>query len=118
VPLVTIGIVAATDKPEPSVAVAPVPALPVPTFPAPQPLPYPPPATCEWHDGPPCFGQVPGDDLDRYRGMNPGRAPSWTPRTPSWTPSRPRPIQPYPAWPGDPNDRDHDGRSCESGCIN
>ena len=48
---------------------------------------------------------------ERARGLRPsgGR---------SWSPSSPRPIQPYPAWPGDPNDRDHDGRSCESGCIN
>jgi len=40
------------------------------------------------------------------------------PRVPSWQPSSPRPIQPYWAAPGDPNDRDHDGRACESGCIN
>jgi hypothetical protein len=53
-------------------------------------------------------------DAERYRGLRPGGGPSWSPRGPS----SPRPIQPYRAWPGDPNDRDHDGRSCESGCIN
>ena len=29
-----------------------------------------------------------------------------------------RPIQPYPALPGDPNDRDGDGVACEYGCKN
>jgi hypothetical protein len=29
-----------------------------------------------------------------------------------------RPIQPYPATPGDPNDRDGDGVACEYGCKN
>jgi hypothetical protein len=29
-----------------------------------------------------------------------------------------RPIQPYPASPGDPNDADHDGVACEYGCKN
>jgi hypothetical protein len=51
----------------------------------------------------------------RFRSLNPGLPPGqpWSPQVPS-----PRPIPPYPALPGDPNDRDHDGRACESGCIN
>jgi hypothetical protein len=54
-------------------------------------------------------------DTERHRGLRPGGGGgSWSPRGPS----SPRPIQPYPALPGDPNDRDHDGRACESGCIN
>ncbi len=57
--------------------------------------------------------------------------PSYQPRTPGGSldhdwPSNPgpgsndpsRPIQPYPAAPGDPNDRDGDGVACEFGCKN
>jgi hypothetical protein len=46
------------------------------------------------------------------------------PSTPRRLPSPPgyggsaRPVPPYLAAPGDPNDRDHDGLACEYGCKN
>jgi hypothetical protein len=118
VPALGIGIAVAVDnastddssRPQPA-ASAPIP-LPAPTTPpAPPPVA---PEVCEWGDPPPCFGQIPGE-TERYRGLRPGGGGSWSPPR---GPSSPRPIPPYPALPGDPNDRDHDGRACESGCIN
>jgi hypothetical protein len=91
------------------------------TLPAPRPLPAPavPADPCRvrpWED-PECSRKLtasleryPGE-LDQYRGHGGGRVPSWQP-------SRPRPIPPYPALPGDPNDRDRDGRACEARCVN
>jgi hypothetical protein len=116
----------AIARPQPQAA-APAPTIP----PAPAPQPVPPldsPEAC-------AFGAPPQPGLmaecerrrleernrrllaetEKYRGLRPGGGgPSLSPRGPS----SPRPIQPYPALPGDPNDRDHVGRACESGCIN
>jgi hypothetical protein len=133
VPALGIGIVVATDDPPAQPHVAPAPApLPAPTTPPTPTVPVPPldsPEACAW-GAPPQPGLMAEcerrrldsitrealRDTERYRGLRPGGGggPSWTPRAPS----SPRPIQPYPALPGDPNDRDHDGRACESGCIN
>lgn len=135
VPLAGIGIVVATDQPQsqPPAAAPVAPAPPPPAPAAPDPRPVPPlhsAEACQW-DAPPQPGLMAEcerrrldqrnrdllRDTKQWEGWNPGsgRSPSWSPRSPSWNP---RPIPPYPAWPGDPNDRDHDGRSCESGCIN
>jgi hypothetical protein len=58
------------------------------------------------YDPPSYPGRLPGGGIDHDWPTNPG------PGSPS------RPIQPYPAPPGDPNDRDGDGVACEYGCQN
>jgi hypothetical protein len=134
VPALGIGIAVAIDDPPPTPqAAAPAPApLPAPTIPPTPTVPVPPldsPEACAW-GAPPQPGLMAEcearrldritrealRDTERYRGLRPGGGggESWSPRGPS----SPRPIQPYPALPGDPNDRDHDGRACESGCSN
>jgi hypothetical protein len=55
----------------------------------------------------PIPGRTPGGNIDHDWPTNPG------PGCPGCTD---RPIQPYPAPPGDPNDRDGDGVACEYGC--
>jgi excalibur calcium-binding domain-containing protein len=57
----------------------------------------------------PTPGRTPGGSIDHDWPTNPG------PGCPGCTD---RPVQPYPAPPGDPNDRDGDGVACEYGCKN
>jgi len=136
VPALGIGIaVAIDDPPPPPQAAAPAPApLPAPTTPPTPTVPVPPldsPEACALGAPPqPGLGaeceRRRQEEIDRYvretmrklerQGVNHGGGGggTWSPRGPS----SPRPIRPYPALPGDPNDRDHDGRACESGCIN
>jgi hypothetical protein len=138
VPALGIGIGVAVDnastddppRPQPT-APAPIP-LPAPTTPSTPTVPVPPldsPEACAW-GAPPQPGLMAEcerrrldritrealRDTERYRGLNPGGGGGgyWSPRGPS----SPRPIQPYPALPGDPNDRDHDGLACDYGCKN
>jgi hypothetical protein len=56
---------------------------------------------------PPSYPRLPGG-IDHDWPTNPGPGSS----------DPDRPIQPYPAPPGDPNDRDGDGVACEYGCKN